>query len=728
MIQDIDNINVSIQDDNNVNVTVENDSINISEGTPTDIAEIMHNEEIRQENEAQRIANEEQRIENETAREEYIEDLKQRVLDGEFNGEDGYSPTATVVKENTTATITITDKNGTTTASISDGTDGRDGVDGQDGTDGVDGFSPVVTMEKQGKVTTLTITDATGTHTTEIKDGNDGSGTGDMLKSTYDINDNGVVDNAEKVNNHTVETDVPANAVFTDTTYTAGTGIDITNNVISNTGALKQEQLTEYINSQHPFILDNYEPGIYFFKPSAMDNAGSNWWFQATSTSTLHTPMTMHCNLAGNYISVYKKFSDANIGDIVASVKVGLWAQYNGGAYWSDYWKDTPTQILIKSSSTEVDIDYSVSRIDYIPTVSNGKTNEFMFPQKYNSNVAYEEWSDYGLIYKKYVDDLGNTKQNTIDSSHKLDADLVDDTTSTNKFVTASDKTTWDNKSDFSGSYTDLTNKPSIPSKTSDLTNDSGFINNTVNNLTNYTLSSSLSTVATSGSYSDLSNKPTIPDELADLSDDSTHRVVTDTEKTTWSGKQDALVSGTNIKTINNTSLLGSGDIEVGADIPQQDTAPSNPQEDDLWIDTDADTSAITIDNSVSTTSTNPISNQAITNYVNALKNVYSINETEIGTWVDGKTIYRKCFYVSSFPNNGSSLISVANLNISYVVNMYGFAQSSNTNGFPMNVTRTDNGATAIGIWLDNGSIKIQDGSDRSGYSGYIVIEYTKIS
>lgn len=44
-------------------------------------------------------------------------------------------------------------------------------------------------------------------------------GGGDMLKSVYDTNDNGIVDNAEKVGGHTVETDVPANAVFTDTTY-----------------------------------------------------------------------------------------------------------------------------------------------------------------------------------------------------------------------------------------------------------------------------------------------------------------------------------------------------------------------------------------------------------------------------------------------------------------------------------------------------------------------------
>ena len=52
---------------------------------------------------------------------------------------------------------------------------------------------------------------------------------------------------------------------------------------------------------------------------------------------------------------------------------------------------------------------------------------------------------------------------------------------------------------------------PTVPTKTSDLTNDSGYITNSVNNLTNYTLTSALSTVATSGDYDDLLNKPTIP-------------------------------------------------------------------------------------------------------------------------------------------------------------------------------------------------------------------------
>ena len=86
--------------------------------------------------------------------------------------------------------------------------------------------------------------------------------------------------------------------------------------------------------------------------------------------------------------------------------------------------------------------------------------------------------------------------------------------------ITSQDITNWNGKSDFSGSYSDLTDKPTIPSKTSDLTNDSGFITKSVDDLTNYTKTSSLATVATSGNYNDLSNKPTIPDTSSFITKD----------------------------------------------------------------------------------------------------------------------------------------------------------------------------------------------------------------
>jgi len=47
-----------------------------------------------------------------------------------------------------------------------------------------------------------------------------------------------------------------------------------------------------------------------------------------------------------------------------------------------------------------------------------------------------------------------------------------------------------------------------------------------------------------------------------DISDSSTtNKFVTSAEKTTWNGKQDALVSGTNIKTIEGVNILGGGDL-----------------------------------------------------------------------------------------------------------------------------------------------------------------------
>ena len=64
-------------------------------------------------------------------------------------GQDGFSPSATVAETGTGATITITDKTGTTTAEIKNGKDGapgKAGTNGKDGAPGADGttFTPSV--------------------------------------------------------------------------------------------------------------------------------------------------------------------------------------------------------------------------------------------------------------------------------------------------------------------------------------------------------------------------------------------------------------------------------------------------------------------------------------------------------------------------------------------------------------------------------------------------------
>ena len=82
-----------------------------------------------------------------------------------LKGTDGYSPTATVTKTGNTTTVSITDKNGTSTSKI---------VDGIDGSDGKDGYSPVVQVSEINNGYNISITDLNGEKTFEIYNGTDG--------------------------------------------------------------------------------------------------------------------------------------------------------------------------------------------------------------------------------------------------------------------------------------------------------------------------------------------------------------------------------------------------------------------------------------------------------------------------------------------------------------------------------------------------------------------------
>lgn len=67
---------------------------------------------------------------------------------------------------------------------------------------GPPGVSPTLSSSKSGKTTTIYYTDVDHTTSTvlaTIQDGADGSGVGDMLKATYDADDDGIVDDSEKL-------------------------------------------------------------------------------------------------------------------------------------------------------------------------------------------------------------------------------------------------------------------------------------------------------------------------------------------------------------------------------------------------------------------------------------------------------------------------------------------------------------------------------------------------
>lgn len=103
-----------------------------------------------------------------------------------LHGIDGVSPIATVTQTATGATISITDRNGTTTADIFNGKQGTNGTNGEDG------FSPIATVTKSGNTATITITDKNGTTTAQISDG---SGAGITVDSAMSFTSTNPVQN-----------------------------------------------------------------------------------------------------------------------------------------------------------------------------------------------------------------------------------------------------------------------------------------------------------------------------------------------------------------------------------------------------------------------------------------------------------------------------------------------------------------------------------------------------
>jgi len=136
-----------------------------------------------------------------------------------------------------------------------------------------------------------------------------------------------------------------------------------------------------------------------------------------------------------------------------AFTAAGIWALADSTKYWKtlDLSIDSTTYVV---TATLKDQDWTTLSTDTIDL-------------PLESVVV---WGSYDAVNKKVVLTLenGNTVefsvadlvawlQSEITSSNKLDADLVDDSTSTNKFVTAANKTTWNWKQDALIAWTNIT-------------------------------------------------------------------------------------------------------------------------------------------------------------------------------------------------------------------------------------------------------------------------------
>lgn len=200
------------------------------------------------------------------------------------------------------------------------------------------------------------------------------------------------------------------------------------------------------------------------------------------------------------------------------------------------------------------------------------------------------------------VADLVAGLQTEITSTNKLDADLVDDTASVHKFVTAADKTAWNAKSDFSGDYDDLTNKPTIPA---------AQVNADWN--------------AVSG-VAQILNKPAIytktqTDTLLDGKLDAGSVSSTGTEATGWNNCR---LSGGKIQYYNTDTTYSLATTSSSGLMSASDKQKLN--------DIDTGATKTIVDTALSGTSTNPVQNKAVQAPIARLVDAGAKNLLNLGT------------------------------------------------------------------------------------------------
>ena len=260
---------------------------------------------------------------------------------------------------------------------------------------------------------------------------------------------------------------------------------------------------------------------------------------------------------------------------------------------------------------------------------------------------------------------------------------------------------------------------------------------------------------------------PTVPNYV---------KTITLADISSWNSKQNLLVSGANIKTINSISLLGSGNIEVGGttysagtgisinegvianlitsyndltDLPTIPTLTSDLTNDSGFLTSD-DLSEVAFTGSYANLNDTPTipeytseltndSDFAVTNANNNFSasqsitgdfeitgesnlNKFSTSEILIGKWIDGKNLYRKSFNIT-LPNNTTGSVNT-NFTTESVKNIIG-SYTDGVRVYPINF-HDQTSHDEVNTSYSNSYINFETNFDGSNYTGYVTLEYTK--
>lgn len=108
----------------------------------------------------------------------------------------------------------------------------------------------------------------------------------------------------------------------------------------------------------------------------------------------------------------------------------------------------------------------------------------------------------------------------------------------------------------------------------------------------------------------------------------------------------------------------------------------------------------------------------------------YSTTEINTNyTWIDGKKIYKKTIYIPSLPNTTEIGYAHGVSGMTMLVDIQGIMIAGSGVWWPLGQIPNPGGAnlsSGIRLVVTTTNINISVGSDRSNYSAYITIWYTK--
>lgn len=105
----------------------------------------------------------------------------------------------------------------------------------------------------------------------------------------------------------------------------------------------------------------------------------------------------------------------------------------------------------------------------------------------------------------------------------------------------------------------------------------------------------------------------------------------------------------------------------------------------------------------------------------------YSTTETDTGTkWINGDAIYKKTVNIGSLPNATTKMVTHNISNFAQLIKLEGnFTNGTNSAPIPY---AAPTAAKSVQAYVDATNITIGTGEDRSTYTGYVTLYYTKSS